>query len=114
MRLTRSAVRRAATGLASVALFGGALLLTPATAQAKPVSPDAALSAATADLDATARVTGTAWSVDAATHQVVVTADETVTGAKLQALNAATARHGSAVRIERVSGKLGLFISGGD
>jgi len=111
---TRSSVRRAATGLASFALLSGALFLSPAAAQAKPAGPDAQLTAATADLDATARIPGTAWVVDPASNQVVVTADETVSGAKLQALYAATGRHGSKVRIERMAGQLGLFISGGD
>jgi streptogrisin D len=109
MGLTRSSV------LASAALLGGMLFLTPVAAQAKPAgATDAQLTATTADLDATARIPGTAWSVDPASKKVVVTADETVTGAKLQALYAATAKHGSNVRIERTTGVLSLFISGGD
>jgi hypothetical protein len=114
MRLTRSSVRRATTGLASVALLGGVLLFTPAGAQAKPVATDAQLTAVAADLDASAAIVGTAWMIDPASHQLVVTADDTVTGAKLQALQAATARHPGKVRIERTTGELKLFISGGD
>jgi hypothetical protein len=110
MRLTRSSVRRATTGLAAAGLLAGVLLFaTPA--QAAP-SGAAAASAATADLDASARIAGTAWAVDSA-GKVVVTIDDTVTGARLQHVLTVTARHPGAVRIEHMSGELSPFINGG-
>lgn len=109
MRLTRSSVRRAATGLASVGLLAGVLLFAP-PAQAAPVGP-AAASAATADLDANARIAGTAWAVDTS-GKVVVTVDSTVTGARLQHVLAVTARHRT-IRVEQMAGELTPLINGG-
>ncbi|WP_433325856.1 S1 family peptidase [Spirillospora sp. CA-294931] len=73
----------------------------------------AALSKVTADLGRTARIVGTAWAVDAATNQVVVSYDETVTGKKLAKVRSAAARHGGAVRLEKLSGTLSKRIAGG-
>src|SRR5207245_2294069 len=61
-----------------------------------------------------ARIAGTAWAVDPATDQVVVSVDQTVTGAKLAKVSAAAARFGAAARIEHVAGRFSLRISGGD
>lgn len=72
------------------------------------------LAAATAELDRLARIPGTAWSTDPITNQVVVTADETVTGLKLARLQAVTSRLGDAVRVEQVAGTLSPTIAGGD
>jgi hypothetical protein len=113
MGLTRS-VRRAATGLAAAGLVAGMILTAPTAALAAPAATDAQVAAATADLDSSARVAGTAWSVDAASGAVVVQIDDTVTGAKLQQVIAVAKRNGNAVRIERISGTLSPFISGGD
>src|SRR2546421_3816427 len=49
----------------------------------------AQLASAKADLDRTADVVGTALAVDPATNQVVVSVDDTVTGAKLAQVEAA-------------------------
>jgi streptogrisin B len=114
MGLTRSFVRRAATGLAATGLFAIAVLAAPSGAVAAPSATDAMLFSATADLAASATVAGTAWSVDEATKQVVVSVDDTVTGAKLDQVKAVAGRHGTAVRVEKMAGTLGLFISGGD
>jgi streptogrisin D len=111
MGLTRS-VRRAATGLAAAGLVAGMVLLAPTAASAAPTS--AQLSAATAELEATAKVAGTAWSTDTATGQVVVDVDPTVSGAQLQQVVSVASKHGKAVRINKVSTKIELFISGGD
>ena len=86
-----------------------------AGADAKLVSRSGgALEQVTADLNASVKMAGTAWSVDAATNQVVVSFDNTVTGAKLAALRSAVARYGDAVRVEHQSGVLSMRISGGD
>lgn len=82
---------------------------------AKLVSRSAAqLNAATAELDRLARIPGTAWSTDPISNQVVVTADDTVTGAKLARLKAVTDRLGDAVRVEKVAGTLSPTIAGGE
>ena len=72
------------------------------------------LNAVTSALNGSARIAGTAWAVDPMTDQVVVSVDQTVTGAKLAKVKAATAKYGSAARIERVAGTFSLRISGGD
>ncbi|HEY0700066.1 MAG TPA: S1 family peptidase [Micromonospora sp.] len=165
MRLTRSALRRAAYTFAAGSLVAGALVGAP-SAQAAPsvaASPDAAaaladkldsagtyldsasgkmvvtvtdeararevraagaiakivarsgseLKAATATLDASARVPGTAWWIDAASNQVVVEVDSTVTGAKLAQVKAAVDKLGGAVKMQTTTGALSKLISGG-
>ncbi|MEU8262784.1 S1 family peptidase [Micromonospora sp. NPDC048999] len=72
------------------------------------------LKAATDELERSAKVPGTAWWVDPATNQVVVSVDSTVTGAKLEQVKAAAARTGGTVRIEAESGVLSTRISGGN
>jgi len=74
----------------------------------------AQLAAATAQLDRTARVPGTAWAADPVSNQVVLSIDSTVTGASLARVQAAAAALGSAVRVERLSGSLSPTITGGD
>jgi len=113
MGLTRS-VRRAATGLAAAGLVAGMILTAPTAALAAPPASDAQLASATADLESSARITGTAWSVDPASRTVVVSVDDTVTGAKLQQVIAVAKKNGNAVRIERIAGTLTPLISGGD
>jgi streptogrisin D len=72
----------------------------------------AALDRLMARLDA--GVTGTAWSVDPVTNQVVIDVDTTVKGAALARLQAGVAASKGAARIERMNGKLTRTISGGD
>ncbi|MEV6811215.1 S1 family peptidase [Micromonospora sp. NPDC051296] len=74
----------------------------------------AELNRATAELDRSAAIPGTAWWTDAATNQVVVSVDSTVTGAKLERVKAAAARTNGAVRIEAEAGVLSTRISGGE
>jgi len=74
----------------------------------------AQLNSVIAAMNSSARFAGTAWAVDPKTDQVVVSVDQTVTGAKLGTVKAATARFGSAARIERVSGTFSMRIRGGD
>ncbi len=65
-------------------------------------------------LERDATVPGTAWAVDAATNQVLLTMDSTVTGAKLKKVRAAVAEQGAAVRTERVAGKFQKLTRGGE
>ncbi len=74
----------------------------------------AALNGAITALDKSARVAGTAWAIDAKTGQVVVSLDQSVTGAKLAKVNAAVTKLGSMVRTERVAGTFSTTIQGGD
>jgi hypothetical protein len=90
------------------------ILTAPTAALAAPSATDAQLASATADLDSSARIVGTAWSVDSASRTVVVTVDETVTGAKLQQVIAVAKKNGNAIRVERMAGTLSPLISGGD
>ena len=62
----------------------------------------------------TADVAGTAWAVDPATDQVVITTDSTVTGAKLAKVDAVAKRYGAAVRVRKTAGKFSTRIAGGD
>ena len=74
----------------------------------------AVLQQATTQLDHTAKVPGTAWAVDPATNQVVVSVDDSVTGAKLAKVQSAAAKLGGAVRMQHVAGTFSTRISGGD
>jgi streptogrisin D len=86
-----------------------------AGATAKIVSRGSAdLNRATAVLEQTAKVAGTAWYVDPASNQVVVDVDSTVTGANLAKVEAAAQRLGGAVRIQSTPGTLSTTISGGN
>jgi streptogrisin D len=74
----------------------------------------AQLAEATSTLASTAKVPGTAWAVDPATDQVVLSVDSTVTGAKLVQVTNAAKQLGSAVRINYVPGVFSTKIAGGD
>jgi len=101
----------------AVILIGS--LLAANAANAATTAPAAAsraqaLNNAAATLERSARIAGTAWSVDAATNQVVVSLDSTVSGSKLDRMNSVLAGLGDAVRVERIAGVLSMRISGGD
>jgi streptogrisin D len=61
-----------------------------------------------------ATVPGTAWAVDPATNQVVLSMDSTVTGSKLSKVRNAAGKHGAAVRTKRVAGEFRTFTAGGE
>ncbi len=71
------------------------------------------LNRATSALDVTAKIPGTAWAIDPATNQVLVSVDSTVTGADLDTIKAAVAELGSAARLEYIPGAFSTKISGG-
>ncbi|MFG2057932.1 S1 family peptidase [Micromonospora sp. NPDC048930] len=71
------------------------------------------LKAATAELQRSARIPGTAWWTDPVTNQVVISVDSTVTGAKLDQVKAAVARTNGAVRLISEPGVLSTRINGG-
>ncbi|AGZ44802.1 S1 family peptidase [Actinoplanes friuliensis] len=74
----------------------------------------AALAAADSTLKATLKTPGTSFGLDPVSNKIVVTADETVTGAKLSAVKAIVAKLGDKATFESVSGTLRTTISGGD
>jgi streptogrisin D len=89
--------------------------VTSAGATARLVTHSGAvLAAADNSLKANLTTPGTSFAVDPVSNQVVVTADGTVTGAKLAAVKATVAKLGSAARLEITSGTLSTTISGGD
>jgi len=74
----------------------------------------AQLSQVADDLNRSALIPGTAWSLDPKTNQVVVAVDSTVTGAKLDQVRTVLARSGGAARIKPVGGTFTTRIGGGD
>jgi len=122
----RSLVDGLGTRTAGSYLDGGRLIVTvtdaaaaesvrAAGAIARLVKRDGAtLAAATSTLEATARIAGTAWSVDPVTNQVLVSVDSSVTGARLAQVEVAVAALGDAARIEYVAGTFSRLINGGD
>jgi streptogrisin D len=72
------------------------------------------LQQASAELRRSARIIGTAWAVDPAANQIVVSVDSSVTGARLAQVTAVVSRLGAAARLERVAGRFSMAISGGD
>jgi streptogrisin D len=71
------------------------------------------LAKVTKALDKSAKITGTAWGVDATTNQVLISVDESVTGAKLAKVQSVAKQFGDAARIEHVAGTFSLRIAGG-
>ncbi len=74
----------------------------------------AELNAATATLNKSARIPGTAWSVDPVNNQVVVTVDKTVSTAQLAKLESVTSSLGDKVRIRHTNGQFSKLVQGGD
>jgi streptogrisin B len=104
-------IPRLATVLAAVGVTTAALLVSsPASAS----SGHQSLAAAMQRLNHSAAFAGTAWGVDPATHQVVVSVDSTVTGHRLAAVKSAVARLGSTARLQTVAGRFHVDITGGD
>jgi hypothetical protein len=114
MRLTRTSVRTGAIAIAVGTLATGTLLIAPNTQAATPAASPVAASTVLHTLDTSARIPGTAWALDPKTGQVVVSLDQSVTGAKLARITAAVSQFGSAVRTERVAGTFHKYLAGGD
>ncbi|WP_026321649.1 S1 family peptidase [Salinispora fenicalii] len=106
-----------ADGTVVVAVTDAAAARQVSTAGATPKIVErgaAELQRATAELERSAKIPGTAWWTDPATNQVVVSVDSTVTGAKLARVEAAVARSGGAMRIESEAGVYSTRITGGE
>ncbi|TCM47001.1 S1 family peptidase [Kribbella sp. VKM Ac-2568] len=107
-----NSVRRTAALLATAGLAATtALLATQASAAPSPVIASA--STITSTLSRDASIPGTAWMTDQKTGRIIVSYDDTVSGAKFDALTAVTKRFGSQVTLEKLPGVLSKRISGG-
>lgn len=65
-------------------------------------------------LSRSVRTAGTAWGVDPATGQVVISVDDTVGRAALARVRSVVRRFGDTTRIERLPGSFGLHAEGGE
>ena len=74
---------------------------------------EAQLERIVAEIDVAASLPGSAYGIDTVENKVVVTVDDTVDAAQLARLQAVLADDGDAARIERISGRIRTFISGG-
>ncbi|WP_410789474.1 S1 family peptidase [Kribbella sp. C-35] len=110
--MNMSPLRRTTALLAAAGLAAAGLLATQASAA--PVNPStlsaAAISSALAE---NATIPGTAWQTDP-NGRIIVSYDETVTGAKLSKLTGVTKQYGDRIKLEKLSGKLTKYIAGGD
>ncbi|MCW2903551.1 MAG: peptidase alpha-lytic pro domain protein [Streptosporangiaceae bacterium] len=86
---------------------------TPATAIERPARGGADLREVTDALSQSVRTAGTAWGVDPATGQVVISVDDTVGRAAFARVRSVAQRFGGATRIERLPGRLRLHAEGG-
>lgn len=74
----------------------------------------ASLDAARATLKKQATIPGTSWGMDPRTNQVVITADRTVRGDKLERLKRVAASLGDRATVRQSAGTLRPLIAGGD
>ena len=112
MRPIRTSIRVATLIAAVGATTAGVLAALPAGAS--PAASSAQLATAMQHLDRSIAFAGTAWGVDPATHQVVVSVDRSVTGSRLAAVRAAVAGLGSTARLQSAPGVFHVDITGGD
>ncbi|MFD8211605.1 S1 family peptidase [Streptomyces sp. NPDC059695] len=116
MRTTRTTPTKKFRLLALTAgLVAAAATLGVPTASADSTQTfSAAQLSAAGDAVLAADVAGTAWRVDTATGQVVVTADSTVSQAEIAKIRNRAGADAGALRIERTPGTFNKLISGGD
>ncbi|GAA1594106.1 hypothetical protein GCM10009789_55240 [Kribbella sancticallisti] len=108
MKLRPFVALLATAGLAATT----ALLSTQASAAPGPAAI-ASASTITSTLAKEASIPGTAWMTDQKSGRIIVSYDDTVSGAKFDALTAVTKRFGSQVTLEKLPGVLSKHISGG-
>ncbi|UAC01962.1 trypsin-like serine protease [Dactylosporangium vinaceum] len=98
---------------AAAAVAAGVFVSSAGVATAAPVAGPAALTAISDAVSLTG-VDGIAWYTDAATGQVVVTADSSVDGTELATLQRAGKANSRALRIERTAGTFSPLLAAGD
>jgi streptogrisin B len=99
-----------------LAVTAGAVALgvfASSTAAAAQHTGTAALSAVSSAVDGSG-VDGIAWYADAASGQIVVTADSSVSSAEIATLRHAAGANAGALRIERAKGEFSPLLSAGD
>ncbi|MFF0338131.1 S1 family peptidase [Kribbella sp. NPDC004875] len=107
-----SSFRRTTAVLAAAGLAAAGLLATQASAA--PVNPSTlSATAITSTLSKDATIPGTAWQTNP-DGRIIVSYDDTVSGAKLSKLTSVTKQFGDRVTLEKISGKLTKYIAGGD
>ncbi|MGY0005819.1 S1 family peptidase [Micromonospora sp. I033] len=112
MRIRRSRLTpllAATVGLVAAGAFavpGAASAAAPSFTADQLARVDAAVAASGVD--------GIAWHVDAASHRVVVTADESVSAAELAALKKGAGAQAGAIRVDRAKGVFRPLVSAGD
>uniref|UniRef100_UPI001BE49BDF S1 family peptidase n=1 Tax=Streptomyces polyasparticus TaxID=2767826 RepID=UPI001BE49BDF len=109
VRLKRTTVAAVAAGL-----LGATALTLPQAQAAPPRTYGAAELAKVDEAVLKADVGGTAWYVDRASGEVVVTADSTVSDASLAKIRRAAGADAGALRIERTPGKFTQLLGPGD
>ncbi|MFF9279902.1 S1 family peptidase [Streptomyces griseosporeus] len=109
MRTKRTRLLAVAAALLAAGLAGA-----PSAGAADAPSRSGARLAQVSDAVAAAAVDGTAWYVDQASGQVVVTADSTVSQAGIARLKKAAGADAGAVRIQRAAGVFTPLLSAGD
>ncbi|GAA2477709.1 hypothetical protein Ahu01nite_049750 [Winogradskya humida] len=105
------------TGNVVVAVTDSATAAQVAASGATPryvLRSGAELAAAESTLKSALKTPGTSFAIDPVSNKVAVTADSTVTGAKLAAVKATVAKLGDKASLEIVDGTLAPRISGGD
>ncbi|MBB4894913.1 streptogrisin B [Streptomyces olivoverticillatus] len=113
---TGTARRARVIAVASGLLAASALAATSAHAEpgaASTAFSAAQLSAASSAVES-ADVAGTAWAVDRANGDVVVTADSTVSAAAIARIRQQAGPLADAIRVERTPGTLKPLLAGGD
>jgi streptogrisin D len=109
--MTLRPVRRVAAVIAAAGLAATtAMLATQASAAPTPIASADSIVSTLADK---ASIPGTAWATGS-DGKVTVSYDDTVTGAKYDALTAVTKSLGSQVTLTKVAGKFTKKLSGGD
>jgi streptogrisin B len=90
------------------------MFILPTSAVASPQEYTASQLSAVNNAAQRSGVAGIAWYVDAAAHQVVVTADSTVSGAEIATLRQAAGGNAGALRVQRAAGVFTPLLSAGD
>jgi streptogrisin D len=112
---THTPARRRLAFAAGVAALATTVAAAPASATARPGAPGAAqVAAARAALERSARLPGTAWAVDDASHRLVVSVFDNASPATIATISAIADTSSGAIRVQRENGTLTRRIAGGD
>ena len=115
MRITPTLRLRLARVLATASVLAASTYALSAPSVAAPAQDSDApgLGAVRAAVNRS-NVDGIAWYVDAASHRVVVTADNTVSRSEIATIKRSAGTQATAIRIERTPGTFAPLVSAGD